>query len=63
MSKNKIEIRITKREKTEIKNEIDKIYDSKLKYNVVGRKIRMKTQFLSQDNTIIDSISLHIKGF
>ena len=43
MSKNKIENRIAKREKTIIKIEIDLIYDLKLKSNVIGIKIRMKT--------------------
>ena len=36
------------REKTKIKIEIDLIYYSKLKYNIIGRKTRMKTLSLTQ---------------
>ena len=35
----------------------------KLKSNVIGRKIRSKTRFLTQDSARIDPISFRIKGF
>ena len=39
------------------------MYNWKLKYNVIGRKIRIKTWFLTKDSTRIDPISRRIKGF
>ena len=35
----------------------------KLKSNVIGRKIRTKTRFLTQDNAQIDPIFGRIKGY
>ena len=35
----------SKREKTKIKYKIQLIYDSKLKYDVIGRKIREKDEY------------------
>ena len=47
--------------KTEIEIEIEKIYDLKLKSNVIRRKIRTKTQFLTQDSARMDPIPHWIK--
>ena len=51
------------REKIEIKYKINIFYYSKLKYDVIGRKIRRKTLILIQDNTQNDQIDCQIKGF
>ena len=37
--------------------------ERRLEFNVIGRKIRMKTQFLTQDSAQIDPIPHWIKGF
>ena len=63
MSKNKIENRIAKREKTIIKIEIDLIYDLKLKSNVIGIKIRTKTWFLTQDRLELIQFLAESKAF
>ena len=47
----------------EQKIEINLIYDSKLKSNVIGRQIMRKTQTLTQDSARIDPIAHRIKGF
>ena len=46
-----------------MKIKIDLIYDSKLKSNVIGREIRTKTRFLTQDISWIDPIAWRIKDF
>ena len=52
-----------KKTKIKIEIEIDLIYDSKLKYNVIRRKIRTKNQFLTQDSALIELILCQVKGF
>ena len=46
-----------------IEIEIDLIYDSKLKFNIIKRKIRTRTKIQTQDNSRIDPIPCRIKGF
>ena len=53
----------TKREKTEIISKIRLIYNLKLKYDVIRRKIKRKTRFLTQDSARNDPIDFRIKGF
>ena len=62
-SENHEEFLNLKREKSEIKSKINLIYDSKMKYNVIGRKIRMKTRILTWDSARNDPIDRQIKGF
>ena len=57
---NQIEISARKDSK---KPKIDLIYNSKLKSNVIGRKIRTKTRFVTQDSARIDLIVRRSKGF
>ena len=40
-----------------------RLNELKLKYNVIGRKIKTKTRFLNQDSARIDPISFRIKGY
>ena len=63
-SKNKYEIEFfnVKREKTKIKSKIWLIYDSKLKFDVIGRDIRRKTQILTWNSTRNDPINHMLKG-
>ena len=51
------------RHKTEIIIEIDLIYNLKLNSNIIGRKIRIKTQFLTKDSAQIHPISHKIICF
>ena len=48
---------------SEIKHKIDVIYDSKLKFNDPGRKIRRKTHNLTRDSDRNDPIDRWIKCF
>ena len=50
-------------EKTKIKSKIRLIYDLKLKSNIIGRRIRTKTQIQTQDRARNDPIDHLIKGF
>ena len=49
--------------KTNIKSNINLIYDSKLKYNATGRKIRRKTRNLTQSRARNDPINHQIQDF
>ena len=46
-SENQVEFPNAKREKFVIKDKINLIYNSKMKSDVIGRKIRRKTQILT----------------
>ena len=54
---------IAKKDKSEIKSKIRLKFDSKLKYDVIGREITRKTQIVTRDNTGIDPIDRRIRGF
>ena len=63
MNKNYVEFPNTKRDKTKIKSKINLIYDSKMKFDVIGREIRRKIQILTQDSAQNDPIDCQIRGF
>ena len=52
-----------KRQKSKIKYKINIIYDSKMKSDIIGRKIRRKTWILTRDRAWNDPIDHQIKGF
>ena len=63
-SKNKVKNLNTERErKPKLKSKFRLIYDSKLKFNLIGREIRRETRILTQDSTRNDPINRRIKGF
>ena len=62
MSEIQIEKLFPRREKTKNKSKIRQMYDSKLKSDVIGREIRMKTHNLTRIHAQNDSIDHRIKG-
>ena len=63
MSKFGKNFQMQRERKTKIRIKINLIYDLKLKYNVIGREIRRKTQIVTRDSAQIDPIACHIKSF
>ena len=54
---------IVKREKIVKVHKIQLIYYSKLKYNIIGRKISKKTRNLTQNRARNDPIHWRVKAF
>ena len=51
------------REKPKIISKINQIYDSKMKFDIIGREIRSKTRILTLDSTQNDPTYRRIKSF